>query len=141
VAPLTFADFIDGLEALVPTDVVRRYTDGPPLSLTTADCPAQWIQPPLNYSDAPFTFGEHGGWPTLTATMVIAVGPVAQDTLSNNFANTVAMADNLTAAIRAKGLTAALASLSWSVDVAIGEVAGTAFWQVRCTVEGSSQST
>jgi hypothetical protein len=140
MAASTLRAFVDALEAIVVTGVTRRYTSGPPESVDTADLPAQFVQLP-QLSDQPFNFGNHGGWPTFRADIVIAYEPVAQNTNAVNFDGTVDMVDSLTSAIRALSITAALAALSWTSRQTTVEIAGTSYWAVVTTVEGTTRTT
>jgi len=132
----TYRSFVDGLEALVVTGVVRRYTSGPPAGSTgVADTPAQYVRYPGGEEIA-IVFGEQGGWPTLRAELVILVEAVAQSTQVRNFDLTVDMMDNLTTALQ--GATCITKTkLRWSVRMGEDLVAGTAYWAVIASVEGN----
>ena len=133
----TFTSFVDALEAVVVAGVNRRYTDGPPQSLNSSDLPAQWVQLPRG-SDETITFGNLGGWQTMTADVVIAVEAVGQDVNAVNFPLTVSMMDALAAAMSAAD-TCALFTKSvptYTIRQTVVEVAGVAYWAVYATVTG-----
>jgi len=134
--PTTYRSFVDNLEALTITGVVRQYTQGPPLGATgVPDCPAQYVRYP-GATEAVTTFGAHGGWPTLRAELVVLVEPVGQNTAPANFDATVDMMDNLSEALRA--LTCIVKSkMRWNIRQTMEEVAGMQYWAVVASVEGS----
>ena len=130
----TYRSFVDALEALSITGVVRQYTQGPPLGATgVPDCPAQYVRYP-GATEAVTTFGAHGGWPTLRAELVVLVEPVGQNTAPANFDATVDMMDAMTTALQ--GTTCLCKSKAWwSMRLVIDTVAGTDYWAVVATVE------
>ena len=132
----TFREFVDGLEVLSITGVVRQYKSGPPAQKpSTADTPAQFVRYPAS-DEVPLVFGEQGGWPTLRADLVILVEPVAQSTQPRNFDLTVDMMDNVVSALQgAPCITKS--KLRWSIRQAIDTVAGQQYWAVIAAVEGS----
>jgi len=137
MALTTYRAFIDALEALDITGVVRRYTHGPPSGAPgTADCPFQYVRFPGGEETA-IVFGEQLGWPTLRAELVIGVEPVAQSTQARNFDLTVDLMDAALAALR--GATCIAKSKLRVTNIRMGEdlVAGTAYWAVMATVEGN----
>ena len=131
----TFRSFVDALEALTITGVVRQYTQGPPMGAPgTADCPFQYVRYPAS-DEIPLVFGEQGGWPTLRADLVIGVEPVGQNTTFENFDDTVDMMDNVTVALQgAPCITKS--KLNWSIRQAIDTVAGQQYWAVIAAIEG-----
>lgn len=136
MAPTTYRSFVDALEALEVTGVVRRFTSGPPAGSTgVADTPAQYVRYPVG-EEAPIVFGEQLGWPTLRAEIVILVEPVAQSTQPRNFDLSVDMMDNLSTALREA--TCITKSKLRVGSIRIGEdlVAGMSYWAVFATVEG-----
>jgi len=136
MAPTTYRSFVDALEALDIDDVVRQYTQGPPLNPPgVADCPFQYVRYPGS-DEIPIVFGEQGGWPTLRAELVIGVEPVGQNIGYVNFDATVDMMDNVADALR--GATCMTKShVRWGLRQIIDTVAGQQFWAVLATVEGS----
>lgn len=132
----TFRSFVDALEDISVTGVVRRYERGPPSGApSTADTPAQYVRYPAG-DEIPLVFGEQGGWPTLRAELVLLVEPVGQSKQGRNFDLTVDMMDNLTAALR--GLSCITKSkIRWSIRQAIDTVAGQAYWAVVASIQGN----
>lgn len=123
----------DFLQALTQIDAGQKRTFAhPPASLNAADLPALWVELPSSES-AVIAFSG-AGWPTLKARVVLAIAPVAQDTAARNFADVVAACDTLHSALIVAD--AAESRLSFSLRVAVVEVAGAAFWAVIADVEG-----
>ncbi len=133
MAITTYVEFLNGLAALTVSGVTSKLTH-PPVSLSSAELPVQWVQLPTG-NEAPITFGTAGGWPTFQAEFVVAVEAVAQDRVEESFAATVSMLDNVSSALRGASLTRG--PLRWSVRAVVLEVAGLAYWAVVATVEGS----
>lgn len=132
----TYVEYVDGLEALVVAGVTRRYTSGPPLSLNTADLPAQWVQLPTGDSGASI-FGDPAGsrWPTFSADLIIAIEAVGQSTGGTNFDATVVLMEALRARLELTDLTES--PLSWTMRQAIVTVAGQDFWAIVCSISGT----
>lgn len=131
----TYNEYVDGLEALVITGVTRCYTSGPPLSLSTADLPAQWVQLPAGDSEA-MVLGDAAGsrWPTFAADLIIAIEAVGQSTGGVSFDAAVTMMEELRSTLEVTDLTES--PLSWSMRQAITTVAGNDFWAIVCAVKG-----
>ena len=131
----TYVEYVDGLEALVVSGVTRRYTSGPPLSLNTADLPAQWAQLPAGESEA-MVLGDASGsrWPTFNADLIVAIEAVGQSTGGVNFDAAVAMMENLRTRLELTDLTEA--PLSWAMRQAIVTVGRQDFWAIICSVVG-----
>ena len=135
MAPTTFRSFIDALESLDITGVVREFHEGPPAGApATADTPFQYVRYPQS-DEIPIVFGEQGGWPSLRAELVVCVEPVAQSTQPRNFDDTVDMMDNIATALREADCLAK-SHLTWSLRMTTDLVAGTAYWAVVVNVEG-----
>jgi len=135
MAATTYRSFVDALEALTITGVVRQYTQGPPVgSPGTADCPFQYVRYPGG-DEVPLVFGEQGGWPTLRADLLVCVEPVGQNLTPENFDDTVDMMDNMATALRGQSCTTK-AHVTWSIRQIIDTVAGQQYWAVLATVEG-----
>ena len=136
MASTTYRSFVDALEALEITGVVREYHNGPPSAQPeTSDTPAQYVRYPGS-DEVPIVFGEGGGWPTLRAELVVLVEQVGQSTQGRNFDATVDMMDNMATALR--GATCMTKShVRWSLRQIIDTVAGKAYWAVVAAVEGS----
>uniref|UniRef100_A0A6M3KPN2 Uncharacterized protein n=1 Tax=viral metagenome TaxID=1070528 RepID=A0A6M3KPN2_9ZZZZ len=137
MAPTTYADFVYALEATDITGVQKQFFKGMPDSLSTAQLPCQWVQLPAG-EEPILTFQTQGGWPTLTATLVVVINPIAQDLRGNNFDASLAMMDNISSALRsAAPLTYAKAGLiNWEMRLEIVEVAGTLYWAILTDVTG-----
>ena len=133
--PTTMAEYSDALEALEITGVVRTY-QGPPRSLQAADLPSRWVQLPVGEEGA-LTFGTHGGWPTMTAELVIAYEVGAQNIQEPNFQNTITQLDNVNAALRGAGPTGLGKShIEWSIRQDQLIVAENYYWAVIATITG-----
>jgi len=136
MAITTYRAFIDALEALDVTGVVRCHTSGPPSGAPSAgDTPALYVRYPGS-EEIPLVFGGQGGWPTLRAEVVVLVEPVAQSTQARNFDLSVDMMDNLATALRGAACIAK-SKLRWSMRMGEDLVAGTAYWAIMATVEGN----
>jgi len=131
----TYVEYVDGLEALVVAGVTRRYTSGPPLSLSTADLPAQWVQLPDGESEA-MVLGDAAGsrWPTFSANLIVAIEAVGQSTGGANFDAAVTMMEAMRTRLELTDLTEA--PLSWAMRQAIVTVAGNDYWAIVCSVKG-----
>ena len=136
MAATTYRSFVDALEALVISGVVRQYTSGPPaVSPATSETPAQYVRYPAS-DEVPMVFGKQGGWPALRAELVILVEAVGQSKQANNFDDTVDMMDNVATALRDQTCTTK-SHVRWSLRQAIDTVAGQDYWAVVASVEGS----
>jgi len=133
----TYRSFVDALEALDITGVVRQYTQGPPVGAPgTADCPFQYVRYPGTDEEFAIVFGEQGGWADLRAELVIGVEPVGQNVTPENFDDTVDMMDNVRTALQ--GATCMTKSkLRWSLRQTIDTIAGQDYWAVVAQVRGN----
>lgn len=132
----TFRAWIDFLETLAPSGVVKLYTSGPPASLNTSDLPAQWLELPHG-ENRPSTAGAEGGDRTLYADHVVAFEPVAQSTQAANFDACVTMLDSIDAAFVAQyGTSPLMGLMTWRSRIAIVTVAGVAYWAIVTSLEG-----
>lgn len=137
MATTTLLAFIDDLEALSVTGVVRRYTSGPPNSLNTGDLPAMWVQPPLSRTEHSQTFlGSVGAGPGMHASLAVALNPVAQNMSGFNFDNTVTMIDNLATALQIKNAVLSQCRMNWKIEMRILPVGEFAYWGVVAEIEG-----
>lgn len=130
----TLAVFVTALGAM-PVTGVKRYYSEPPASLSDADLPAQWVQLPQS-AEAPLTFQANGGWPRLTAQLVIAYQPVAQNTQAANWSGTLAILDAMATALHA-ATGIGRGGLSWTVRPGIATVAGVEYWAAIADVIGN----
>lgn len=134
--PTTYRSFVDALEALEITGVVRRSTTGPPSGpQAVPDCPFQYVRYPGSDEERAIVFGEQGGFPHLRAELVVLVEPVAQSTQGANFDDTVDMMDNIASALRGAGCISK-AKIWWALRQIIDTVAGHEYWAVLAVVEG-----
>ena len=77
-------------------------------------------------------FKAGGGWPAMTADLIVATEPAAQSMQSSNHDAMVAMMDALSTALRAAKF--AKGSHSWSIKSTRITVAGIDYWGVVVTV-------
>jgi len=133
----TYREFVDNIEALVITGVTRRYQTGRPDSLNSADLPVLWVQLPRGTEGNPAVFLGMGGWPTMTADLVIAVNAVGQSTGRQNFEDSVDMMDNITAAIRANNCGMTKSKVTWSIILTTRAIAGNDYWIIITTITGN----
>ena len=130
----TFRTFVDTLEAVDVEGVSRHYSQGPPASLTTADCPAKFLHK-IRGGDSALVFGEQGGRQgAMSGEIWIAVGPTVQNQQGVNFDKSVDLMDNLVTALRAMGLCAVRSK--WNIDIilTVRAVAEFEYWAIICTV-------
>jgi hypothetical protein len=133
--PITLRTFVDGLEALSVTGMVRSYTRGPPRAATAVpDLPAMFVAYP-GQSGSRLVFGNQGGRGELRARIWIAIKPVVQDLQGVNFDAAVDMADALEAALVAASCAIG-GVLTWDIDVTTDLVAGQSCWMVIAQIGG-----
>ena len=133
----TYREFVDNIEALVIEGVRRTSTTGRFDSLETDDLPAQWVQLPRATEGAITAFTGMGGWPAMTAELVIAVEAVGQSTGMQNFEDAVDMMDNITTTLRASDCGITKSKITWNIVLAIRQVAGNEYWALVTTITGS----
>jgi hypothetical protein len=132
----TYRAWVDYLETLAPTGVVKKFTAGPPAALNTADLPAQWLELPHG-ENRPSCSGSEGGDRTLYADHVVALEPVGQATQAVNFDACVTMLDSIDAALEGTYATSPLIGpQTWRSRLAIVTVAGVAYWSIVTSIEG-----
>ncbi len=131
----TYTAFVTALSGLTVTGVTRKYAY-PPEALSTADLPASWPQVPAG-DFMPITFGTAPGLSSdLRCDLIVAYEPVGQNTSSVNFAGTLTMMDNLSAAL--KGMSRPVQGrFAWSIRQAIITVAGLEYWALVGSCEGA----
>ena len=99
MADPTYASFVSALSGLSVTGVTRKVSQ-PPRQVNTAELPLQYTQLPTGEEES--RSRDHpGGWLTITCEVVVLLEPILQSTQTLNYAATVAMMDNLSAALRA----------------------------------------
>ena len=138
MAITTMREFVDNLEAITITGVVRQYTQGPPTSANDADMPCSYVKLP-RIDEGPMVLQNQGGWPTLRATHVILVEAVVQNLQPVNFDAAVDMMDEMSTALRgtdAECGTLAKSPITWSQRQGIETVAGVEYWAIFTDVEG-----
>ena len=127
----TYTAFVGELEALVISGVTRRYTTGQPNTLNTADLPAQWVDLPRGESVPATCAGDMTR--TLTADLIIALEPVAQNTRPTNFDATVTMLDSIHTALDAATFST-MAVPSWGSKLQYVTVNTVDYWAVTTEV-------
>lgn len=130
----TFAAWLADLATLATVGVTRKYTSGPPESLSTADLPAQWIELPHG-ENRPAYAGAEGGDRTMMADLVIALEPVAQNKQNVNFAAAVTMLDAVNTIFTAH-TSLLMGPMTWRSRVVSIGVANVNYWAVVTEIEG-----
>lgn len=136
MAATTVNEFLATLHGLTIAGVTRKLAY-PPTSIPTADCPLQWIQSPaLNHGH--MTFEGSGGWPTISAVLIVAIGPVSQSRQEENFEAAVDMLDAVVTALRGMGCSLGKTAPEWDVRV-VGDlmVGDHAYWAVVAEVRAN----
>jgi hypothetical protein len=123
----TYTAFVTALEALTVTGVTRKFTQGQPNSLNTADLPAQWVDLPRGESVPATCAGDMTR--TLAADLLVALEPVGQNQRPTNFDATVTMLDSLHTALDAADLGTD-ATPSWISRLQIVTVNTVDYWAV-----------
>jgi len=136
MAITTMRSFVDAVEAISITGVVRQYTQGPPTSTNDMDVPCTFVKLP-NESEGPVVYQNQGLWPQMRCTLVVIVEAVAQNYQWVNFDACVDMMDNVSAAMRGLSCgTPAKSHTTWSIRQGIETVAGVEYWALFVDVEG-----
>lgn len=130
----TYKNFVTNLGDLSISGVERLY-DNPPMGLSNADLPAQWVQFPSGEQDA-MTFQAHGGWPTLRAQLIIATKSTILSTQEDNWDLTITMMDNVESALVAAVGTVVKGKLTWAIRPGTTQVGEHEYWSVIADVEG-----
>lgn len=126
----TLEGFVTALQGLEIAGVKRVLT-APPGSLTTSDFPALWVnsagtrQTPIAKSSIV--------WPIHTAELYLVVSPVAQSTASKSFADAIAYADRLRAALHTATLAIGQATIAVRTEILM--LNEKSYWGVVGTVE------
>lgn len=123
----TYTAFVTALEALTVTGVTRKFSQGQPNTLNTADLPAQWVDLPRGESVPATCAGDMTR--TLTADLIVALEPVAQNQRPTNFDATVTMLDSLHTALDAADLGTD-STPGWISRLAIVTVNTVDYWAV-----------
>lgn len=131
---MTYAAFVDYIEAVTIAGAVHSYTSGPPNALSTADLPASWCELPSGQA-RPAYVGGVGGNRTMRLTHVYALEPVAQNTQGVNYDAAIAALDTLHTAFAA-ATTGLDGPLTWSSRIGTVAVANVAYWAIITELEG-----
>lgn len=127
----SYTDFVNDLAALNVAGVTMTYNQ-PPQQVNAADCPAQYVRIPSGV-EGTMTFQAPGGWPQMTADIVILVNPAMLDTNAVNFASGLTLMDALSETLRhASHLGKTLPT--WSIRIDMVDVGQSVFWAVIATV-------
>ena len=139
-----YATFGANLADLTITGVQVKL-EQPPETINPGDMPLYWVQD-VQGVEAPLTSGTHGGWPTMSAQIRVAVQAVGLGSVSDNYADTLTMMDNICTALRGATLfdpggtnTANLgrSTLEWEISYNPQWLLGdTYYWLVTAIVTG-----
>jgi len=137
MATTTVREFVDALEAITITGILRQYTQGPPTQTNDPDIPCTFVMAP-RIGDRGWVFQNQGGWPELIATHVILVQAAAQNLQPVNFDKSVDFMDAMNTALRALSCgTLGKAHIQWTQRMGtIQEVSGVEYWAVLTEVTG-----
>lgn len=127
----TYAAFVGELEALTVTGVTRKFTQGQPNTLNTADLPAQWVDLPRGESVPATCAGDMTR--TLTADLLIALEPVGQNQKPTNFDAVVVMLDSIHTALDAATF-GTMSIPGWNSKLVILTVNTVDYWGVQTEV-------
>jgi hypothetical protein len=131
----TYVAFVGALEALVVTGVVKCHTSGRPNSLNTADLPGQWVELPRGEAVPATCANDYTR--TLSADLVIALEPVAQNTRPTNFDACITLLDSIhTTLVAYNAVSITDGPLSWQSKLAYVQVNGIDYWAVVTSVTG-----
>ena len=134
--PTTYRSFVDNLEALTITGVVRQYTQGPPTAApATADCPCQFVIYPGG-EERSLVFGSQGGLRSIHAELWVVVEPIAQNVQAENWDDGVDFMDAVGAALQGADCFTK-AHLEWDSSLVEREIAGTRYWVVVTNIRGT----
>ena len=140
MAAITYRTFIDGLEALTVAGITKRYTQGPPPVLQTANLPAQWVRTPGRVAAATteigLAFTGAGLDVKFRADLVVAVEATGQSLQFANFDAMVTMVDSVAAALRSDAAhILATGSPTWEIGYEIMAVGDILYHAVVAAVE------
>jgi hypothetical protein len=132
----TYRAWVDYLETLTPAGVVKLCTSGPPAALNTADLPEKWVQN-VHSENRPSASGSEGGDRTLYATIVVVLGPVAQDGIDKNYDAALDMCDALETMMAGTFATSPLIGpQTWSTQLANIGIGNIMYWAATSSIEG-----
>jgi|GEM_PF-5188659 len=129
---MSIKTFYQGLANLEVAGVKKRLPV-PPVSLSSADLPAQWVQFPQAEAGA-LTFQQGMAWPLLRAELVIAILPVGRERAEVPYAKVLDFMEALSEALQ--GADVCRGSVFYTMYQDIITVAGNDYWAVIAEVEG-----
>jgi len=124
--------FYQGLANLEVAGVKKRLPV-PPMSLSSADLPAQWVQFPQVEAGA-LTFQQGATWPLMRAELVIAILPVGRERAEVPYAKVLDFMEALSVALQ--GADVCRGPIFYVLRPDIVNVAGNDYWAVIAEVEG-----
>jgi hypothetical protein len=130
MADTTYLSFMAALQGLTVTGVTKKAHE-PPRQVSTADLPLQFVRLPTGVEEAR-TRDHPGGWLTITCELVVLLEPVMQSLPAVNFALTLTMLDNISAALRGTQVGASLNR--WTIRGDYITVGDTPFWGIVAAV-------
>ena len=136
MAITTYTNFMAALGALSVSGVTTKFNYIPG-QVDTASLPLLFVRLPEN-NEGPLTADGEGGWPRLTAEVVIDVEPYAQNRHQQNYAATVTLIDALATALRAVAPgVVAKSKLSWETRARQDYIGETLYWLIVARVTGN----
>jgi hypothetical protein len=123
----TYTAYITALEAMTVAGVTRKFAQGQPATLHTADLPAQWVDLPRGNSEVATCAGDMTR--TMTADLVVALEPVGQNTRPVNFDACVTMLDSVHTALDAAAL-GGMSHPAWNTRLAYVTVNTVDYWSI-----------
>lgn len=133
----SYTDFSNGLADLVVEGVKKSYPHIPE-QLPLDHMPLQFVRLPAGGREAPVTADGQGGWPALICELVIVVSPVRQKRAPENHAQTLALIDALSVALRGvPGGSICKSKLTWQIRALQDIIGETEYWLIIATVAGN----
>lgn len=141
MAITNYETFLDALGDVVITNVSTRL-NAPPRSVETADLPLSYPSAVLGevLREDFMTVKTPGGWPQMTANLIVVLEPAEQNTYPANHALTVGLVDDAATAFR--GLshgTLGKRLVGWSIELTnsliIGGDSTRRYWALIIAVE------
>lgn len=132
MATASYAQFVDAVQALNVSGVVRKYSK-PPNKFNHADMPCSFIWFPGG-DHAPLTFGGGRQFRSRTLDLIVVYAHTAV-TADEPFDETVAMMDAVETAL--DGLVVGQSKPTWSITSQLySETAERRYWAVIATIQG-----
>jgi hypothetical protein len=140
MALTAYEDFLDSLGKLSVEGVARVFR-APPLSLETADLPAQYPQANIGQiaDEGYHTVRTAGGWPHMYGQLIIVLEPVGQNTQIENHKAAIQMADNVLTAFRSIRVSTGVGrgGWNWLIELVNNHTVGErVYWAIIGTLEG-----